>query len=92
MPALRREGAVGGAVVLSARYESLLEGGRRSRPLMAEVGGPDHEGDAVEEAREGVAQVVNGLRVGTYPFSTRDCAHCAFKPVCRRGSYPERDR
>ena len=92
VPALRREGAVGGAVVLSARYESLLEGGRRSRPLMAEVGGPDHEGDAVEEAREGVALVVNGLRVGTYPFSTRDCAHCAFKPVCRRGSYPERDR
>ncbi len=89
IPRLQGSGQLGREVMLTARYESLLEG-KQTRPLVGEVGGRmPLADDAVAAARTHIARRVSDMRLGQYPPATRNCAHCQFRAVCRRGTYPE---
>lgn len=89
VPRLQASGAVGAEVMITARYESLLEG-KQTRPLVGEVGGQAPlQDDAVARSRQVIAERVGQMRLGDYPFDTRGCARCDFRGVCRRGTYPE---
>lgn len=88
VPDLRARGAVQEPVLITACYESVQEG-RRTASLAAEVGAAQaREGDLLEAARSHLATTVEQMRGGCYPFATRDCSWCAYRDLCRRGTYP----